>query len=134
MEDAKSIAQKILEYAVDCVASLKEAKPAQAGSGTLSSGQPQTVVNQQQLQTQQSKEFVEKPLPSVNSQQTPINSLVAPPPAQQNVLPGQTSSPLQQQGTVSGWPPNGTAMAAVKPPPNVWDTNAKIEKAQAIAP
>jgi hypothetical protein len=25
-------------------------------------------------------------------------------------------------------------MAAVKPPPNVWDTNAKIEKAQAIVP
>ena len=144
MEDAKSIAQKILEHAVDCVASLKEVKPAQTGSSTPNSGQPQTVINQQQLQ-KQPKEFVEKPLPSVNSQQTPINSLVAPQSAvhstlpntngaQQNILPGPTSSSSQQQGAGSGWPPNGTAMAAVKPPPNVWDTNAKIEKAQAIAP
>merc|ERR1711871_342130 len=144
MEDAKTIAKEILEHAVDCVASLKEVKPAQTGSSTPNSGQPQTVINQQQLQ-KQPKEFVERPLPSVNSQQTPINSLVAPQSAvhstlpntngaQQNILPGPTSSSSQQQGAGSGWPPNGTAMAAVKPPPNVWDTNAKIEKAQAIAP
>lgn len=143
MEDAKSIAQKILEYAVDCVAILKDANPKQIEGGTKSSGQTQVAGSQQQAQ-KQTKEFIEKPLPSVDSPQTPIDPLVAQEPAvnsalsnnnnvQQSVLPGSASTPSQQQGNGSGWPPNDTAIPVVKPPPNVWNTNASIEAAPAVS-
>merc|ERR1712100_42799 len=148
MEDAKTIAKEVLEYAVEQVGNLKEAPkveaapvqqqqqpPAQVVAPVQQQQQQVAPVQQQQQQVvpvQQApvqqqivtqpppvKEFVESALPSVNAPQTPI---VVP-----NTVNGtgniQQQPVAQQQQQSSGWPPKGNALPNLQQPAQVWNVN-----------